>query len=501
MSLLVPGNLGDVLTTQFHYRGRGTPARWILRPVTVRRFPSVIIRFLASKSISLMLFGRSELKRLALILALFCAGLLVGCGGSAPSNQQMLSGVKFRAFVSNPLQPVATGGGTPVINIVDAAKDVLSFARISLAATNVQFPGMMQLSPNRQLTVVYDPDSNNLVTISNPSEAQLTGAGGNTLSSVALPGFSESMFVWIDSATAFAAIPSAAVLAGAPGLVDRINLATATVSAQIPVPAAHFIVQSHSGNTILALSDTTGAVTAIFPSLIGTNQSGSAIVPVECGSGVTDCFDHPVWAVFSSDDNTAYIFECGPQCNGTAAAVTVLDMTASPPTIGTRIAVDGATYGMLSGTTLYVAGTPESGSNSCAGTSTSASSCGRLDLVDTATLAVTSSAVITDGYHNRMELGANGQLFVGAHNCTNINISGGEVRGCLSIFNTANSRVVVPPEIGDVTGIAPIATRNVVYVCQGGALRIFDTTTDTLQANQVNIIGQATDVKLIDAAP
>jgi len=111
---------------------------------------------------------------------------------------------------------------------------------------------------------------------------------------------------------------------------------------------------------------------------------------------------------------------------------------------------------------------------------------------------VTSTAIITDGYHNRLEMGANGQLFVGAHGCTNVNVSGGEVRGCLSIFNTASSNVVVPPSHGDVTGIQPIINRSVVYVVQDGELRIYDTTTDKLQSTQVDIVGQAIDVKLVD---
>ncbi len=76
--------------------------------------------------------------------------------------------------------------------------------------------------------------------------------------------------------------------------------------------------------------------------------------------------------------------------------------------------------------------------------------------------------------------------------------SSSETRGCLAIFNTVNSKVTVPPQNGDVTGIEPIPNRNVVYVCQGGGLQIYDTTTDLLQTTQVNIVGQAIDVKVVD---
>ena len=57
------------------------------------------------------------------------------------------------------------------------------------------------------------------------------------------------------------------------------------------------------------------------------------------------------------------------------------------------------------------------------------------------------------------------------------------------------------------TGIEPIAKRTVVYVIQGGALRIYDTTTDALEFNPNNpnnpgqifgLIGEFSDVKTID---
>jgi len=99
-----------------------------------------------------------------------------------------------------------------------------------------------------------------------------------------------------------------------------------------------------------------------------------------------------------------------------------------------------------------------------------------------------------------MQMGANAQLFIGSRNCTNINIAGGEVRGCLSIANTATGSIIAPPDNGNVTAIEPIPNRNVVYVCEGGALRIYDATTDKLQTTpeQPDVVGQAIDVKVVD---
>ena len=118
--------------------------------------------------------------------------------------------------------------------------------------------------------------------------------------------------------------------------------------------------------------------------------------------------------------------------------------------------------------------------------------CGELTTFDLASMSVVGSPVsITDGYHNRIALGANGRLFVGARTCSQA--------VCLSIYNTQTGAVVIPPANGDVTGIDPIAKRTVVYVIQGGSLGIYDTATDALQTLQItNLIGQFVDVKTID---
>jgi hypothetical protein len=60
--------------------------------------------------------------------------------------------------------------------------------------------------------------------------------------------------------------------------------------------------------------------------------------------------------------------------------------------------------------------------------------------------------------------------------------------------------VIAPPDNGPVTGIAPIPNRNVVYVCEGGKLRIYDTTTDKLEqlTTAPSVPGQAIDVKVVD---
>jgi len=434
------------------------------------------------------------------VLIAFSVGI-VCCGGKkSASSKHQLSGLKFRAFVSNALFPSGVGN-SPVINIVDALQDLVSLSTISLLGDSTQ-PTLLVVSADLSRTMVFSPQGNTISVVDNRTEAIATVTGGTTsASAITLPGFSESMFIGPDNVTAYAAVPSAPITGQAPGAVVAMNLGTGAITATIPVPAAHFVVGSPDGNHILVFSDNSDNVTVIATVLIGTNTD-----PRQPAGGIAG-FHRPVWAIFT-DNVTAYIFNCGAECGATAAA----DMTAGINTfsIGSSAPspitpLSAATYGLLNGNTLYVAGTPP---HTPCGSGTAATTCGTLNILEVSSMTPTnrSPILITDGYHNRMQMGANGQLFIGAHSCTSFSNPDGEVRGCLSIFDTTNSKVVIPPQMGDATGIQPIPGRNVVYVCQGGAFQMYDTTTDQVYVPPYNpttgitntIVGQSYDVKLVD---
>jgi len=407
-------------------------------------------------------------------LVFFSTSVCVSCSGyRAPSTRTTTTtGVQFRAFVSQDVSSVFAGAG---LFLIDAAKDAI-VRQPPIPAGNA--PGLMTLSPNKKLTLVFSASNNSVAAISNATES--------SIGSVSLPGPTESMAVSQDGSTGYAAVSSAPVAGQSPGAVEVLNL-TGGSTIEIGVTSARYLVASHNTNRLLVFSDNSDVVTVIAPSNIGTSTDPRTFVPG---------FDRPVWGVFSTDDTTAYILNCGPECGGQAASVQTLDLTQNPPVAGPALPVPAATVGLLTGSTLYVAGTPL---GTACDSSTAATSCGVLSVVAVASMTLTnpSPIIITDGYHKRMGMGSNGQLFVGARTCTEISTAS-EVRGCLSIFNTANSSVVVPPENGDVTGLEPIANRDVVYVVQGGELRIFNTTTDKLGSNQVDIAGQAIDVKSLD---
>jgi hypothetical protein len=405
--------------------------------------------------------------------------VLVACYNSSSSTPP-LNRIKVRAFISNPLHPTTTGN-FPVLEVVDAVKDELTFNPVPLSSLGggVTNPGQMELSSNQKLMLVYSDTDSRFALVNNDS-------GSIAVTTSALPGPTQSFFIGVDTKHAYAAVPDAPVPGLDPGAVVEFDLTSGAISAFIPVPHARFITQASFGGRIVALGDD-GCATIITTANIGTNTDPRG-TPV-CG------FDHPAGGVLAPGEGAVFVLECGAECGGATAGVTRLDVSTGD--LGTRVPVSAATTGVISGTTLYVAGTPPG--TPCTG-STQATSCGVVSVIDTLTGTVTATAEITDGYHDRVVPATNNRFYIGARDCTNVNVANSETRGCLSIFNAAGNTVKFPPANGNVTGIAAIPGRDVVYVVEDGELRIYDTTTDALLANhQQNIVGQGVDVKVVSS--
>ncbi|MGC2709261.1 MAG: hypothetical protein WA252_09040 [Candidatus Sulfotelmatobacter sp.] len=436
-------------------------------------------------------FGLSAVAIITLTIA------FASCGGgkkkAATSATAPTSGLSTRVFAS---QSVSSLTANPGLVIINGLYDSLAKAPRVQAG---EAPGYMEISPQRATLMVFDSATNN-IDIVDTAEEKLSGT-------IPLPGPTISMVAPSNSA-GYAAVPSAPLIGLPPGAVEALNLASGSITASISVPNAQYVVSNAGGSELLAFSNDSNSVTVVSPLLINTGSPVTTVVPG---------FDRPVWAVFSGDGSTAYVLNCGPQCGGTQASVQPLNMTTLAP--GIPVPVDAATIALLSGSTLYVAGAPPT-DNACTGQVTAATTCGRLDIVDINTMTVTGRVVITDGYHDRIDLTSNGQLFIGSYNCTNIgNVNAvtptGEIRGCLSIYNTTipnNTVAIIPPDNGDVTGLQNISrpsedmveTGLVEYVAEGGNLRVYDLQTDKLisdfyvETGTITITGQIIDVKAVD---
>lgn len=384
----------------------------------------------------------------AAVLILF----LAGCGGgsnsssTSSSSSSPTSGIKKRALVTD------TYSGA--IYIVNAAIDKYLGNTIATSSS----PTMMAVFPDKLHTVVLASAGQSLQVLDNTTESTIIGFG------LAAP--ATSIAVSSDNKTVYAALRNEPFAGQLPGAIEIGDItATSGTTATVQVPQVRTIVLSHNGAKLLAFSDNSDKVAVI----------DTAAKTVTYVSG----FDRPVNGVFSSDDSTAYVLSCGAECGGTAAKVNALTM--SNNTVGPDVLVSGATVGYLDSGNLYVAGSPNG--------------VGKLDVVSTSSMTVSKSGTaIANGYHTLMSL-AGGLLFVGSTGCSNVS------SGCLSLYNTSSGSVVNSAAgTGDVTGIQPIDGRTVVYVIEGGEMVIWDTTTvaPIPQANQIDVVGQASDVKLID---
>ncbi len=220
-------------------------------------------------------------------------------------------------------------------------------------------------------------------------------------------------------------------------------------------------------------------------------------------------FDRPVKAVFSVDGGTAYILNCGPECGGNTASVSLLPVgpmifttgqqSGKLPTTGnvTTIPIPGgASNALVASSTMYVVGQQQLSDGLFTG---------NLTVLNLNNNTVSSTASISDGTPggpSRLILADDNTLWIGMTKCNNgERYAKGLPYGCLTMYNTANNAVtMLEPYVGDATGIAAVSTLHKVYVAQGGQVYIFNTADGSSINNQyVTVTGTAWDVAFMDA--
>ena len=449
-----------------------------------------------------MSLGASRLKKriLALVVGL-CSINLISCGG-ASGTKQPPSGLHNRVLAS---QGVNTATSYPGLYILNGYNDTIP--RVSPIGAGAN-PGLMAISPSRNIVTAFDSSTNTVYAVNTITEA---GIG-----SVKLPGPSNSMVVPTSLPIGYAAVPSASVNDYSfTGALEAMNFSNNSLLT-IAVPNAQTVVTNASGSQFLVFSNGSDSVTVVSAASASPPVDTSCLInPPNNVCTVVPGFDRPVNAIING--TTAYIFNCGAECGGVQASIQTLDL--STLTAGVPLPVNGATYGLLQGSTLYVAGNGTPTGQTCASLTnpinpvTAATYCGTLDIVDLTSMTdpyfqnPATEIAIPDGFHYQMDLTFNGQLFVGSRDCTNIGNAtypSGEVRGCLAIYNLNTNTLVIPPENGDVNGLQGFTTRYIEYVAQGGSLDVYDTTRDILLINDylpegtINVVGYIGDVKAVD---
>jgi len=457
-----------------------------------------------------MSLGACRLKQRVVVLGfvIWAAMICVACGNKA--NTAAPSSYINRVLVSQEVSSTSTLGGLVLIN---GNNDTLPRGSEISAGTS---PGLMAITQARNIVAAFDSSSNNVYAINTTTE--------KAIGQVHILGPTSSMVLPTSNAVGYAASPSANIPGySLLGALEVMNFSSGGLITSIAVNNAQTVVSNNTGSQLLVFSNDSNAVTLLnpadalppvdlscFPNLNPNPPSNPPVCTIING------FDRPVYAVVSG--STAYILNCGAECGGTQASVQTLDLNSLA--VGTPIPVNGATWAYLSGTNLYVAGTGTPTGPLCSSLTgavnakTAATYCGTLDIVNLTTMTdpyfnnPAAEIAIPDGYHDRMDMSTNGQLFVGSKACTNVgNVNNpvGEVRGCLAILNTNTGAMVIPPDNGDVTGLQSFTSRDVEYVAEDGNLRVYNTTTDTLLINvdylplgTIPVVGYVYDIKAID---
>lgn len=409
------------------------------------------------------------LRPLVLIPAVAAFLAFTACGGNGnSSNKPKTSKLTNRAFVSNTF----SGG----LQIVDTQTDVTATTGSTVNSFGQIIPGTpLSISVGNNITFeVESPDHSVTVVYSSspPALSFVTNVTEQTAGNLALNGATGMALFSPDSSKLYMPEPNLAV-SGATRLggVQVLNRTTSSITANYAVASARYVAISPSGQYLFVFADNSDSVFLI-------DLNATTVTPVEVPG-----FARPINAFFSSDSNTAYVLNCGPEC-GSSGPASVARFDIPSKMITASVPVGGASVGLMNGNTLYVAGSPVP-----PGTSSS------YDAVDIGNMSriTMNSVAIGDGFHTTMALATNNKLYIGANSCSNT------VTGCLSVVDvSSNTAEASLPPRGAVTSLLAVKNRNVIYAVEGGVLNIYNTDTNTLQGTQLTFTGALYSIVQVD---
>jgi hypothetical protein len=463
------------------------------------------------------------------VAAVGLSAMLAGCGQTYYFAGRVLppSGLSYRVLVAIQ-NPGSISQGA--LEILDAYYDV-RFAynnpnvTYSIAGYSGNLPVTIQNFPEEQFGAVYSSADGAFTGVNYQKEA--------TAGSLAtLPGVSQSIFVSRNQSFIFAAnqgnhtltvvdktITSGEYTLNLPGIY-RVSVNPGGTVALAFVQNSNYLYYAQKLNSSQTLAYSGGSGTWPKAAVdcepqnapqwcLFQAQSPDHVDSTGTAYGAPLAFDRPVKAVFSSDGGTAYILNCGPECGGSAASVSVMPVgpmifqpnqgSGKLPSTGavTTIPVPGgASNALIDSSTMYVAGQQLKPDGLFTG---------NLTVINLGSNAAGSPIGISDGSPgapSRMILGDDNTLWIAMTGCTNgERYAKGLPYGCLTMFNTSsNSVTTIEPYEGDATGIAAVTTLHKLYAAQGGQVYIFSTKDGTAYNNQyVTVTGTAYDLAYMDA--
>lgn len=474
------------------------------------------------------------------VAALAAAAALAGCGKTTYFAGRVLppSGLLNRVLIAIQNPGVLSKGE---LEIVDAYYDIRYGhtghpASFSLSGFGGALPVSIQNMPEEQLGAVYSSGDGSL----NLANYATERSNGNVKG---LNGPSSSIYITRNGEWVFAANQQAHVL----------TIANQYSGASIPLslPGIYRVSVNPGGSVVLAFVQNSDYIyyarelTAAQKQAYSGGPSTWPKAAVDCEPqnapawcllqaqspdqidstgnyyGAPLTFDRPVKAVFSTDGSTAYVLNCGPECGGANASVSLLPTAPMIFTLGmasgqlptnnalgavcpatsaasscTIPVPGGATNALVDTTTMYVVGQEMMPDGFWGGHLTV------INLANDSAGAPVSISDGTPGTLSRLIEGDDSTLWIGMIQCTEgERYNNGQPYGCLTMYNTSTQKVVLlEPYAGDATGIAAITGLHKIYAAEGGQVYIYSTKDGSVLDNQyVTVTGTAYDVAYMDA--
>ena len=389
-------------------------------------------------------------------------------------------------------------GSTGGLAILDGLRNIRSnvqntIPNFSIKGFSAAQPTYIISYPSELTGYVFSQTDGNLFSVNYGTE---TGGG-------AVAGFGAN-------APSVAASPDGTRFAGAAEAAGTLGLNGVSGPIALNLPNVDKVVINRGSTVILAMVRNSNSLyrvvklpatsTPVIPP--GSVDCEPLLLPSYCvvpvgntnSAGVAGAaYDRPVDAYFSLDGNSVYILNCGPECGGTRAGVTVLQTaalefmnvpTVSPlapaapsplQTIGAAnpVAVPGGvTVAQADGTTLYLAGQQLQPSGLFAGNLTTLN----LSAAGVTPYTVTGTYSIADGTHTRMLFADDNTLWIGSSQCANGPRAAAAAAGsaaqsanynCLSRFVPNAPLLGANPPPGTpvpASTIVPLWTPNAAYV-------------------------------------
>jgi hypothetical protein len=483
-----------------------------------------------------------------LLLAAFTLGL-TACHVIYYTPQNNFAGrpIPPSKLLTRVLVTYTNGGVSGGADMIDAYRDLRSNVQNTIpqfAISGVSAPDPVQILsfPEQTHGYLFSPSAaaSQLVNVNYSTEAS-TGAAAS----------------FSGLATSVAAAYDGSIFAAASENIGQLYIASATGSYALNLPNVYQVSINQGNSVILAMvrnSNTLYRVIRLPQSSTPVVPPGAVdceplLIPVYCVVPVPGTYDRPYNAVYSNDGSTVYVLNCGPECGGTTAGVTVLQEgalvytnvpTVDPLSSGAPSPLatlpgpnpipipSGATDALQNGTTLYISGQSlySLGANGALGSTPRADGLftGYLTALDLSTYTVAPPVSISDGTHTKMLFADDDTLWVGSQHCasgerhatgqnynclTRVDLSSGAV-GTASIVPdvTPGGSTIVPyPNTnqdpyyyGDLTGLCWVQNYHKVYTAYGGQVHAFNTA-DGSEINNyyITIQGTALDVAFMDA--